>query len=112
MKIKDSQLRVILDSVDRLLYYIDWYSFNDFVDDKKTLDACLMQLQHLWETTKKLVDNFWDIDFLPTNEMIWLRNYIVHEYLWINIKLIYETIKNDLPELKEKIEKYLDNKEI
>jgi len=107
MKILESQLKVILESINKIIHYTDWYSFEDFLKDEKTFDACLMQLQHLWETTNKLVNNFWEVDFLPTTEMIWLRNFIAHEYLWISEKLIFETIQFDLPWLKVKIDKYL-----
>jgi len=70
-------------------------------------DAIIMQLLHLWETTKNMSDNFPNIDFLPVKEMIWMRNFIAHNYLWISEKMIYNTIIHDIPEIKKRIEKYL-----
>jgi uncharacterized protein with HEPN domain len=72
-------------------------------------DAIIMQLLHLWETTKKMSDNFSNLDFLPIEEMIWMRNFIAHNYLWISEKMIYNTILHDIPEIKDRIEKYLNN---
>jgi len=103
MKILVSSLNVLLDSITLIELYIKWYSFEKFVEDRKTFDAVLMQLQHIWETTRKIVDNFWDIDSLPTKEMIGLRNFIAHDYLWISEKIIWETVVSDLPEIKDKL---------
>jgi uncharacterized protein with HEPN domain len=72
-------------------------------------DAIIMQLLHLWESTKKMSDNFPNLDFLPVEEMIWMRNFIAHNYLWISEKVIYNTVINDIPELKIRIETYFLN---
>ncbi len=103
MKILVSSLNVIVDSINQIEKYIYWYDFEMFIDDRKTFDAVLMQLQHIWETTKKVTINFWDIEWLPINEMIWLRNFIAHNYLWISESIIWETVINDIPEIKTKL---------
>lgn len=103
MKILVSSLNVILDSINQIELYIKWYNFTKFIEDRKTFDAVLMQLQHIWETTRKVVDNFWEIKALLTKEMVWLRNFIAHDYLWISEKIIWETVISDLPEIKIKL---------
>ncbi len=108
MKNLDIALKTLLDSINSILDYTDWYNLEDFTEDKKTFDACLMQFQHLWESTRKILENFSWVDFLP-KEIVWLRNYIAHEYLWISEKVIFNTIKNDLPNLKKIIEKNLSS---
>ncbi len=108
MKILKASFHVILDAIEQIEQYTKGYSKEDFFNDKKTMDATLIQLQHIWETTRKIVDNFGDIDFLPTSEMIGLRNFIAHDYLWINSNVIWETVIYDIPEIKEKIEKNMD----
>lgn len=110
MKILISSYQVILDSINQIEDYIKWYSFDDFINDQKTMDAVLLQLQHIWETTRRIVDNFWDIDFLPTKEMIWLRNFIAHDYLWISKRIIWETVIQDIPEIKFQLENYIKSK--
>lgn len=109
MKILVASLNLILDSINQIEFYIKWYDFEKFIDDRKTFDAVLMQLQHIWETTKKVIYNFWDIKWLPVNEMVWLRNFIAHDYLWISEKIIWETIISDLPDIKNKLLKEIAN---
>jgi len=103
MKSQKVFLRVILDSVNRVIEYTQWLDFESFIEDYKTFDATLMQLQHLWETTKNMVDVFWNIKDLPTSEMISMRNFIAHDYLWVSKKIIYDVVVNELPKIKEKI---------
>lgn len=109
MKILTASLNIILDSIITIENYTKWYDFEKFISDRKTFDATLMQLQHIWETTRKIVQNFWDISELPTSQMIWLRNFIAHEYLWISESIIWETVISDLPELKSKIINVIKN---
>lgn len=36
-----------------------------------------------------------------------IRNKIVHDYRGINVQIIWDTAKNDLPTLKEQVRKFL-----
>ncbi len=108
MKDLYAQLYVLLDSVNKILKYSNWYNLEDFINDEKTFDACLMQFQHMWESSKKLVDNFWEIEGLPIKKMVWLRNFIAHEYLGICERIIYDTIREDIPEIKRLLEQKIE----
>jgi uncharacterized protein with HEPN domain len=68
-----------------------------------------MQLIHIWETTNKIFKLFPDFDtnILP-KEAIKLRNFIAHDYIWVNTGLVRKVIKKDLPEIKKSIQIFLD----
>jgi uncharacterized protein with HEPN domain len=40
-----------------------------------------------------------------------IRNKLVHNYDGIDTSIVWETVKNDIPELKKKIEKILYNED-
>lgn len=40
---------------------------------------------------------------LPWKEMVSMRNKVLHEYFGIDMEILWKTIKEDLPDLKEKI---------
>jgi uncharacterized protein with HEPN domain len=40
-----------------------------------------------------------------------MRNVFVHEYFGVDTSLVWEIIKNDVPDLKEKIKQILDLEE-
>ena len=42
--------------------------------------------------------------YIPWNSLYGLRNRIVHDYGNVDLKIVYETLKNDIPELLEMIE--------
>jgi uncharacterized protein with HEPN domain len=76
-------------------------------------NACVMRLQVIGEHVGRLLKN--ETDLLEThNEIPWLaiydmRNIISHEYSNVDEEVIYSTIKDDLPPLKNVIEQILNN---
>lgn len=101
MKNKKKLFEIMLNAIDE----IEDYSLNlwywDFPEDKKTIDACIAQLWHLWETARKIKEEFWDDEDIPFYEIIWLRNLISHNYLWISYNMIYWIITENIPNLKQ-----------
>ena len=71
------------------------------------LDACLMQMIHIWETANKLAKKFPKFEWLPLQEMIQLRNFAAHDYLGINTHIIKKIIKDELRDIDNKISKLL-----
>lgn len=93
----------INDAISNIEKYTKWMSFEEFSNDWKTIDACLMQLIHIWETVKRLHEkhpNYWGI---PVRPISWLRNIITHDYMSIDKSAIRNAITIDLPKLKKTI---------
>lgn len=72
----------------------------DFLNDSKTSEAVLRSVQTLAESTKRLSQ---DVK-APYPEIEWskiagLRNVLVHEYLGVDLELIWEVVVQDLPRL-------------
>lgn len=103
-KEKIAIIQNLIISCDRILEYSLWYGYNDFINDYKTFDAIIAQLMHLWEITKIYRDNFWEIEWLPMSEVIWMRNFIAHNYLWISKKIIYNVVVSEIPKIKNILE--------
>lgn len=110
MKDLNIYLKYLLDAIKQIEFYTKNMNFNKFDNDQKTIDACLMQLEHIWETTKNIRKNYPDFDQLPKREMSWLRDFIAHDYLWIDNEIIRDTIKIDLIVVKRIINTILNIK--
>jgi uncharacterized protein with HEPN domain len=41
---------------------------------------------------------------LPWAKMRAMRNLVIHEYFFLDLKIVWSTVKDDLPELKKKID--------
>jgi len=103
-KITDrDRLSHILDSITAIEGFTEEYSKTSFLEDRKTIDATLYQFAFIGEAIIHV-----DEEILDKYEFHWykvraLRNFILHEYHAIEDKVIWDTIKNDLPLLKKMI---------
>lgn len=104
-KNKEIYIKWILESIDKILTYTKWLDFEEFDSNNQVVDACLMQFQHLWETVKKLRELVPEDNSLPYEQIIWFRNYIAHDYVWIELYTVWSTIKYDLPKMKKQVNK-------
>ena len=91
--------------------YVSGVNFDEFDKDKKTQDAVIRQIAIIGEAIGKL-----DKDFienhpeLPGKEAVAMRNVLVHDYDWVDTEEVWRTVEQDLPKLKETIEKILQEK--
>ncbi len=99
-----ARLQHILDAILEVESYLLNTNTADFLNNSMMRFACIKQLEiigeasnHITETTKK---NFPSIEW---GQITGMRNVFIHEYFGIDSSLVWEIIKNDLPELKEKV---------
>jgi uncharacterized protein with HEPN domain len=66
--------------------------------------ACIKQMEIIGESSNQISDEvkskFSNVEWA---QIIGMRNVFVHEYFGVDSSLVWEIIKNDLPELKGKI---------
>ncbi len=74
------------------------------------LDSMLFRMIQISENAKKLSDEYKKAHgHIPWNALSGLRNRIVHDYGNVDLNVVYETLKNDMPELLEMLEDELIN---
>ncbi len=94
----------MLGYIDKILSYSNGLDYQSFSKNTLIVDACVFNLSQLGELTTKLDKNFIEMHSdIPWNEMRGLRNKIVHDYEGVNLKLVWEIVSEDLPELKGKL---------
>lgn len=68
--------------------------------------ACIKQMEIIGEASNHISvvfkTKFSDIEWA---QIVGMRNVFAHEYFGIDSTLVWEIIKNDIPELKEKVER-------
>ena len=104
------RLQHILEAIFNINDFIDGKSKESFLNNVVLQNAILFQFAIIGEAVVHI-----DRDLLDKYPYTWhnirsFRNFILHEYHAIEIWIVWETAKNNLPELKQIIETIL-NKE-
>ncbi len=76
-----------------------------FRQDEKTIDAVVRNLEILGEATRQMPEDF----ITQHSEVSWrqmagLRNRIVHDYVGLDLEIIWQVIRHDLPQLLIQLE--------
>ena len=101
-------LRHILDAIELIDEYAKGMSENEFLSNSMAHDAVVRQIEIIGEAARNISDEFRNkYQKLPWGKMIGIRNKIIHEYFNINYAIVWDTINDDLPLLKESIQKIL-----
>lgn len=109
-KKRDSKLFLedILDASNNILAYTKNYKCEDFFADKRTIDAVEYNLIVIGEASKyipeEIKEELKDISF---EEIAGLRNRLAHDYLGIDLSIIWAIVEFDIPKLKKVIENIL-----
>ena len=104
----DIILRKMAGYIDKVLAYCEGIEYEQFIADSKTVEACVFNLSQIGELCNVVDRAFMDAHpEIPWHEMYGLRNRIVHDYEGVNIRLVWEIIRDDIPELKRTIAELL-----
>ncbi len=71
-------------------------------------DAVMHQIEVIGEASNNVSSEFQSQHpELPWTQMRAIRNKIVHDYREVNLEVVWDTVKNDLPALKTQIQRLL-----
>lgn len=105
-----ARLQHILESIIEVESYLIDVDFPGFAGNSMMKFACVKQLEIIGEASNHLSDdlkaNFSTINW---SQIVGVRNVLVHEYFGVDFKLVWEIVKNDLPDLKEKVVTIIDS---
>lgn len=80
---------------------------SDFLEDLKTQKACIMSITIIGEASTKLINEYpnfiIDNPNIPWKSIRGMRNNLIHGYFNIDLKSVWETIKDDILKLQEQI---------
>jgi uncharacterized protein with HEPN domain len=83
--------------------FVEGSSKEDFLTDKRTQQAVIMNLIIIGEAATKLMDRYAEFTKahpeVPWKNMRGMRNRIAHGYFDINLDVVWETVRTALPEL-------------
>ncbi|MGH7250186.1 MAG: HepT-like ribonuclease domain-containing protein [Minisyncoccia bacterium] len=102
------RLKHILDAIEEIEKYLIEVDFPTFIENSMMRFACIKQMEIIGEASnhvsEELKSKFTDIEWA---QIVGMRNVFAHEYFGIDSSLVWQIIKNDIPELKDKIKTIL-----
>lgn len=94
-------LRDILDASLKIDKYIENVTLEEF---KEIQDAVIINLIIIGEATKNIPPEIQDLNpEIEWKKIVGLRDILIHAYFGIDVNIIWDIIKNKIPDLKIKI---------
>ncbi len=92
-----------------LKYCENCEDLESFQRDSMRVEACVFNLMQIGELAKVSVTDEFKVTVktIPWKQLYGMRNRIVHGYSGVNMNIVWDTIREDLPLLKAEIEKYI-----
>ncbi len=84
-------------------------SKDNFLDNETLKRAITRSLEIIGEATKKIPADFklvWNI--VEWKNMAGMRDRLIHDYIGINYSIVWDVVKNKIPDLHKQIEKVLN----
>ena len=109
MKHEQVFLKHILDEINFLIKKTGDKKFDEFIKDEVLKRACSRSLEIIGEAVKNLSNDFKRAHKgIEWKKIAGLRDKIIHYYFGVNWDILWDIIKNRLPELKEQVENILN----
>ena len=101
-----AKIQHILDAIAEIQVYTKEATFHTFLQNSMMHSACIRQLEIIGEAASRLSDELRrETKNIVWREIIGLRNILIHDYFGVDLNIIWEIIKNDIPKLKTQIRK-------
>ena len=93
------------ENVDFILSHMDGISKQQLENDHVLLDSMMLRLVQISENARNLTDDFRNQNkHIPWTDIYGLRNRIVHDYGHVDLGIVYDTLTQDVGEIKNFIE--------
>ncbi len=109
MKDRMIYMHAAYDCIQAIEEFIQGYDLEQFLQDRKTQDAVIRNLEVLGQTIKDfgIEDLKMDFPSIPWSQVAGMRNIIAHEYLGVDKVIIWETVSHHIAPIKTIIEQIL-----
>ncbi len=95
----------ILDCIERIKEYTA-EGKEHFKDSLKTQDAVIRNLEIIGEATKRISLEYRNkYPYIPWRQMAALRDVLIHDYMGVDINIVWNVVEKDIPELEKLIRK-------
>jgi uncharacterized protein with HEPN domain len=96
----------IREAAESALQFVAGMTFEAFAADQRTVYAAVRALEIVGEATKRLPEEIRALEpEFPWKKMAGMRDIIVHRYENVDLRVVWDTIHQDLPSLVPRMER-------
>ncbi|MEM1672249.1 MAG: DUF86 domain-containing protein [Archaeoglobaceae archaeon] len=98
----------IVEAMKDAMSFVEGMDYEDFAKDKRTAYAVIRAIEVIGEAVKKVPISVREhYPEIPWKEMAGMRDKVIHEYFGVDLRIIWKTVKEDIPNLRPLFEKIL-----
>ena len=102
-------LEDILEATRKITVYTGSLSKSAFLEDEKTLDAVVRNLEVIGEAVKKLPENLRaKHSAVEWKKIAGLRDILIHEYFGLDAEIVWDIVQNKVPALDREVRTMLN----
>lgn len=103
-------LEDILASANKILNYAENFSYENLIRDEMRIDAIIRNFEIIGEASTNITQEIKDkYPFVEWRKISDFRNVLAHEYFGVDYKIMWDIIKNKLPDLIKDIRTIIDS---
>lgn len=96
------------EAILRINAYTEQLSYEQFLEDKKTQDAVVRNLEIIGEAVKNISEESKSrFPQIPWKDLAGVRDKLIHHYFGVNFDIVWNIVKQELPDVLSQLEEIL-----
>ena len=107
----DDKIRVMhmIDAAEEALSFVTDSSETEFSENRMLILSVIKEIEIIGEAAAKISEGTKsEYSDIPWQDIVGMRNRLIHGYFDVDITLVWNTIKNNLPSLIKSLKKTID----
>lgn len=100
----------IIEAIDKIEQFTKGMNFKQFEQDDKTIFSFIRALEIIGEAAKKILQSVRKrYNSIPWKLIAGMRDKLVHEYFGVDVKVVWQTVSEDIPTIKPIVKQILSD---
>jgi uncharacterized protein with HEPN domain len=107
----DDKIRVqhMIDAAEEVKSFVGDTSEQDFIKNRMLILSVIKEIEVIGEAASRISEvTKLEYPDIPWQDIIGMRNRLIHGYFDVNVKLVWNTVKNNLPVLNKSLKEIIN----